>query len=1211
MEQTILANRYKVIEKLGEGGMGNIYRVFDQVEKKEVALKQLKTGSVTIEDSKPGLLSLSTFDKWSESEDLRFKQEFHSMAKLKHPNTVEVYEYGKLDSGEDYITMEIVPGKELDELIKTGTIEINKTYKILIQIAQVLNFIHSRHLVHRDIKPSNIRIKPDGTVKIMDFGLMNQMGIPSQGTITGTVFYLPPEVVTGGVIDARSDMYSLGVLAYEVLTGKVPFNGTKTMMQVIRDHVSTMPPSLSKLRSDIPKEMEKIILKLLKKEQAERYQTASELLRDLSQYSEEKIVIETLEQTKSYLTSSELIGRESESKEFKNLFAQILKGNGQSVYVAAPAGVGKSRLIQEFKLKVQLAEVPFFVGQCFEQNFFAYQPISDALKNLIPWSTKEQLDRYGPVLVKVIDDLRSKGYEPLPNLDAVSEKVRLFETVTAWLKEVSNNKVPFVICLEDLHWADVSTIELLNACMRAVKDSKILILSTFRDDEVDKSSIIYRTVEENITGVIKLKPLEKQHLIQLINSMLGHIELHENFIEDVYKVTGGNPFFISETMKVLVEDKQIKLNKGVWELPPNIKDISLPSSIEDTIEIRLRKVAPEVLELLKIASIVGRHIDLRILQQISGLPEDKLFSLLDEVLERQFMFREEDRLTFSHDRVRENLYKKMNEEDKKRIHLHVGAILEKRNQGQLEKVAAELGYHYEHGGNIRKAAQYYYMAGVEASNINAQVETVKFLKQAITYIEQIPDFENRDMVLLDAWERAALMGFFVEPGYVVECLNKYLKELKKYGNISVLVRILKIIFGIVNMLPSGLKNKIKKVLNKPPKPKPKLKGDLPTIFGKTILNRFLLGASYPWIGDYETSLKIFDETIDMAPDKQGPMFSFLTLGKTSALIDSGQYDILVRELKKAHEIFNETPIDMLDRILTLYLCYVPCAIQQAYTWIGRKGNEKEYLDKVLPIAEKNNFLETFWYTNYLRSQKMAFRGQVKEALQYADLAAMYSKKMGMPAIQEIYPLQRLVRMYIERGEWERARTLALHGYERSDQIKYPLLIMTFKILLGLIEYGSGNKDRALSYLDESLKVNGDKHFCELPAAYYSLGMIELESGNVSKAEEWFKKAEDVLNKQFKATNSIYHIELFRYFGRLFTTKKEYDKAEEYCKKSIQIAEEEENPFQASITKIYLGRLYKQLQQHTLAEKIVSEAIDHFTSLENSYFKTKAQEVLKN
>ncbi|MFN3431123.1 MAG: serine/threonine protein kinase, partial [Candidatus Sericytochromatia bacterium] len=186
----LIANRYRVLGELGRGNMGAVYRVADTLEgDRLMALKVIQApGAIT-----PELRLL-------------FKEEFRAMTKLRHPNTISVFGYGELDEKSQYLTMEIVPGAELADVIGRKPMALDAVYPLLVQLLQALGFIHSRLYVHHDIKAQNIRLRDDGTLKLMDFGLMCQLGRPALGRrVTGTPGYLPPEIVKGGVINASTD----------------------------------------------------------------------------------------------------------------------------------------------------------------------------------------------------------------------------------------------------------------------------------------------------------------------------------------------------------------------------------------------------------------------------------------------------------------------------------------------------------------------------------------------------------------------------------------------------------------------------------------------------------------------------------------------------------------------------------------------------------------------------------------------------------------------------------------------------------------------------------------------------------------------------------------------------------------------------------------------------------------------------------------------
>jgi serine/threonine-protein kinase len=200
-----LTNRYKILSTLGEGGMGVVFLVEDTTSNRQMALKVL---SKIAGDPHEALL--------------RFKQEFRTMTRLRHPNTVEVYDYGQLSDGTPFFTMEVVPGQGLDESLPIASEQFRPVAQ---QLLRALGYIHRQGLVHCDIKPENIRITPDGVVKLMDFGLMVDAGT-SGGTIRGTIAYMAPEVARRGEIDARADLYSFGALAFHLLAGEAPYPGS-------------------------------------------------------------------------------------------------------------------------------------------------------------------------------------------------------------------------------------------------------------------------------------------------------------------------------------------------------------------------------------------------------------------------------------------------------------------------------------------------------------------------------------------------------------------------------------------------------------------------------------------------------------------------------------------------------------------------------------------------------------------------------------------------------------------------------------------------------------------------------------------------------------------------------------------------------------------------------------------------------------------------
>src|SRR5438876_8876768 len=262
----VLAGRYRVVRKLGTGGMANVYLAEDLELGRRVALKMLD-------------------DRHAQDEQFveRFRREAKNAAGLSHPNIVSIYDRGQAE-GTYYIAMEYLEGRTLKELlVARGPTPLAVAIDYARQILAAIGFAHRNGIVHRDIKPHNVVVDADGRLKVTDFGIARSGAsqMTEVGSIIGTAQYLSPEQARGAPVDQRSDVYSVGIVLYEMLTGKVPFTGD-TPLEIAMKHLSEVPSPPSELRPDVPDDLDLVVLRALAKDPEDRYQTAEEMNADLA-----------------------------------------------------------------------------------------------------------------------------------------------------------------------------------------------------------------------------------------------------------------------------------------------------------------------------------------------------------------------------------------------------------------------------------------------------------------------------------------------------------------------------------------------------------------------------------------------------------------------------------------------------------------------------------------------------------------------------------------------------------------------------------------------------------------------------------------------------------------------------------------------------------------------------------------------------------------
>ena len=752
--KTFASGRYVVKRLLGEGAQKSVYLVDDTTLGRQCALSMLNAA----------LLDPSDVD--------RIRREAQTMAQFgAQSNIVTVYDYGEED-GTPFIVCEYVPGGELREELAAaaGPLRLERALEVAIDICRALSFAHRRDIVHRDVKPGNIWLAEDGSAKLGDFGVAlgsDRTRLTMTGAIVGSPAYMAPEQAQGQAVDARSDLYSLGCVLYELLTGRRPFTG-EDAMSVISQHVHVPPPPPSHHNPQVPRRLERLVLKLLAKNKEERPSSAGDALADLEQLTpavlaqtEPPAVLQPLHR----LAGAPFVGRQQELAALKAALEETLVGKGSLQVVAGEAGIGKTRLARELMLYAQLRGAKVLVGRCTEaEGSLPYLPFVEALGTLVGEEEKEDLqERLGedaPIVAKLLPRIaaRLRDLPEAPQLPPESERYTLFQAVAALLRGVADES-GLLLVLEDLHWADKASLLLLQHLARELQGSRLLVVGLYRDVEVDPkhplSEVLADLRRDHLYERIALGGLPQVDVRALVTA-IGEQEMPDELARALYEETEGNPFFVEEILRHLVQEGILHRSDAGWISDLSIAEMRLPEGVKDAIGRRLDRLSDDCHLLLRQGAVLGRQFRHDLLARVSEKGDEELLDLVEEALAALVLEETPGRevaYSFTHALTRQCLLEELSVARRGRLHLRTAGAIEATHPSALEEHAAELAHHlYEAGAAADPAKVVYYLtlAGEQALAAVAYEEGARLYEMAVEVLDlnEKPDAAQHCELLL-------------------------------------------------------------------------------------------------------------------------------------------------------------------------------------------------------------------------------------------------------------------------------------------------------------------------------------------------------------------------------------------------------------------------------------------------------------------------------
>lgn len=760
-----LLERYELVRELGRGGMGVVYQAHDPQLGREVAVKMIDGGEASAID------------------EARFRREARLAAQLDHPAIVPIYDFGRHEEALFFV-MPLLQGVTLDTLIAEHRLALGDVLEIIARVAEALDYSAAEGVIHRDIKPENLMVQQvsEGAprVWVMDFGLAvarETHRITKSGKLPGTLAYLSPEQILSLDLDGRSDLYSLGTILYECLAGQSPFAG-RSQGAVLYRIVNEAPPSLDAFGYDLA--LTELVSSCLAKEPADRPRRGRELASRLRAYLGSLAVgmrrrpVHPEPTTPGTPRSAlpPLFGREGELALLRERLEAALAGECQLVLLAGEAGMGKSRLLFEVERLAREARARVlrgrFAGQegtfphhgfCeLIQDYFrqlggtgtssdcAPEAPTPARQTLAPavdlGGLAEPLLDLFPVLGEIPALRRSTSDRPATSsIEGRDDATRVFELLARTLALLADGK-PLVLLLENLHSAGVS-VEALQYMSRRLGPTPTLVVATLRREEVDARHPIrrlYRSFEgDPRCQVLRVGPLTRPAHRQLVDHLAGEgggevDDLRANLL---FEASDGNPLFTHELVRSLLESRGgLRFEDRLSHTADGLE--ALPETIQQVVETRLERLPDDLLEVLSVASVLGRRFEFGDLERLAGdtLPiEEAVEQLIREGFLEEDRLARGDVLSFASGMVRDVLHRGLSRRRRRALHRRWANDLEQRHENRLERVYPQLVHHFSEGDEAIKTVSYALVLARRSVGAFSPIDTVRCARTALEFIE--------------------------------------------------------------------------------------------------------------------------------------------------------------------------------------------------------------------------------------------------------------------------------------------------------------------------------------------------------------------------------------------------------------------------------------------------------------------------------------------
>ncbi len=650
----------------------------------------------------------------AEAAQSRLRREFRALQRLQHPNLARVEEWG-LWSGRPWFTMELVEGVSLREaMVEWAELEPSDRFlhirATLIQTARALAYVHERGLIHRDVSPGNLLIRPDGVVKLTDFGLVSEVdsGLTTDGEILGTLAHTAPEQLSGQPIDGRADLYALGTVLYQALTGRKPFLA-HTVQGWIEKHLRERPRPPHELEPLVPDLLDRVCMRLLEKDPNLRFASAAHLLFVLDDK-------EPLEARDRWPPRS--VGRRDVKAWARSVVEDVAAGRkGAALLMLGAAGAGKTRLLDHVERVTRRRGVTVARGRCqlHDRPFGAFTTIFETLRG----------EDAPDILIRAFGPPDGAPAERYP--------------VVAAMRTLIEKAAPCVILLDQVERADAATRELLDYLVRntlELADLPVAFVLAGETSEGNPAPLPSLGAAQRHV----LPPLTPSEVEELVLTFLPDDAASTALAKRLHTETHGSPAYLADMLRGLSDEGLMVRERDRWRLTLDAADIEhtalpLPASLRAVLAARLEPIHEDAREIGRVLAIARSSLDLDTVVESAPFLEARVMDALDELVDAGIVIERRlgdlERFELSHARYRDVLLDDLEPEDRRRRHQVLGEIIERRTRHQPHEAVERLAWHFEQAGLPPKAYAYLAQTGWKHIRRGLHEEGLIYLDRAL------------------------------------------------------------------------------------------------------------------------------------------------------------------------------------------------------------------------------------------------------------------------------------------------------------------------------------------------------------------------------------------------------------------------------------------------------------------------------------------------